>query len=149
MSRTVFFTFLLILIPASARAVIYRCQDADGVPRFTDTPCDTVTQSLRKLPDDAAAAPPQDERGEKTQKLLRAFEDERRLAREQKDKQAAQRAERAKRCSAARGRLQNMQDANALYRNEANGERHFLTDEEREQALARAQLAVQQWCGDQ
>jgi hypothetical protein len=140
-------TLGLVLCSAAAGAEVYRCQDANGVPRYTDRPCDATTQGLRKLPGEGNAAA-QGKRDEKTHRLLRAYEDERRIEREQQEAQAAQAAERKRRCIGARDQLQSLEMAGSVYRLDDDGNRIVLSDAERSQRTEQGRLEVQRWCGE-
>ncbi len=147
MLRSSSLVICMSLCTASVNAAVYRCEDASGVPHFTDQPCDTATQSLRKLPDSDASSE-QQERDEKTRKLLRAYQDERHIERERQQQQAALEAERKQRCMEARDYLQALEMAGSLYRLDADGARAVLSDAERELEVDKARLEVQRWCGE-
>lgn len=49
-------------------------------------------------------------------------------------------------CQIARQTLQHNESLGRMYRVEANGERVFLSDEEREMVLARSREDVEKWC---
>jgi hypothetical protein len=55
--------------------------------------------------------------------------------------------DRARRCTAARERLQAFKDAHRLYEQDSEGERHYLTSEEIDATRARAQQTMDEFCG--
>ena len=145
MNRLVSLIICLTCVAAiPARAEIHRCTAADGSVTFSDAPCGEETTTFRptrKPPPAAEAA-----RNEKRDKLLRAFEEERRLEREQAAEAEAQRAERARKCAQARDDLRILTEAGSLYNLDEDGSRVYLSDEERVQAIRDTRAAVKHWC---
>lgn len=136
------------LLAAAAPAEVYKWTDAEGRVHFGDRPpqggAETVQMS-EKADNDPAATP--EERLEKQRRLLHAFEEERRQKRDAREQARRDKAERQRNCAEARDNLHSQETASAVYRLGPDGERVYLDDAEREQALARARAAVEQWCG--
>jgi hypothetical protein len=136
---------LLWLVASGAAAEIYKCTDAQGRIRYTDTPCTGESRLFTPR-----AAPPVDAdteaRQTKTRRLLDALREER----EQKQAAAAEvRAEqerRARNCNNARDHYRRITEANRLYRLDEAGNRVVLNDAQRTRATERARAAVEQWC---
>lgn len=136
------------LLAVTAPAEVYKWIDAEGRVYFGDRPPQGGAESMRmpEAEDSGPAATPQ-ERLEKQRRLLHAFEEERRQKRDAQARTRQEQAERQRNCAEARDDLRNQQNAGALYRLGPDGQRVFLDDAEREQALAQARAAVEHWCG--
>ena len=137
---------VLLLFGSPASAQVYKCTDATGGVQYRDSPCNSTAHSLRKLDEPAAAADTPDARMQKTQRLLDAMHDERRQKQRQAEKEKAEREQRRKRCNYARDHLHNLERAGRVYRLDESGNREYLPDEGREQALEQARASVQHWC---
>ena len=142
--RTV--TFALLLCAAlPAQAEIYKCTDAQGKTQYSDQPCgDGATLFVPE----AAPAPAEDseQRMDKTQRLLRAYEAENT---ERKRAQAEARTaheEASKNCEQARNRLRFLTQARSLYRLDEDGNRVVYSFDEREQSEQQARAEVARWC---
>ena len=129
-------------------AQVYKCSDAGGGVQYRDTPCDSRTHSLRKIdgPAAAAGAAAPDARMQKTQRLLDAMREERQLKQHQAEEEKARQAQRRQRCNHARDHLQNLERSGRIYKLDESGQRVYLTDDSREQALEQAYANVQRWC---
>jgi hypothetical protein len=136
---------VLLLGCAPLHAAIYKCTDAHGDTQYSDAPCGSNASVFvpRAAPQAAGDA---QQRLEKTQRLLRAYDIEN--AEEQREAAAvrAARAEAEQNCSAARERLLGVTQAHAVYRLDEDGNRVVLSFEERDAAEERARAAVARWC---
>jgi hypothetical protein len=135
----------LLLVSVNAGAEIHQCTGDDGVVQFQERPCDDTTSSFKPLTAPATGAGT-DQRLDKTRRLLRAYEDERRQQREQDEQEKADKVTRTRNCHRARDHLQGITMAGNVYRIGDKGERVVLSDRERERAIERARRAVTEWC---
>ena len=145
MNTRYFIAACMMFAPALAGAEIHECIGEDDVVQYRDTPCDDISSSFKPLTKPAGSASP-DQRMDKTRKLLRAYEDERHLQRDQQAMEKAEKAERQRNCNQARDRLRNITTAGTLYRIEDDGKRTLLSDEERERATEQARQEVADLC---
>jgi hypothetical protein len=138
----------LMLFGPAAVAEVYKCTDASGGVQYRDTPCDSRIHSLRRIDEPAAAAgmAAPDARMQKTQRLLDAMRDERQLKERQAEEEKAEQAQRRRRCNQARDYLNSLEHAGRVYDLDESGQRVYLPDEKREQALQQARANVQHWC---
>lgn len=136
------------LLTVSMGAEVYKWTDKQGRVHYGDRPPDKGAQSVDVDPGSSSGSPiPSDaERREKTRRLLRAYEEERRIKQQREKRQQAQAAERQKRCAWARDRLRRYQQAGRLYDLDEQGKRKILDDSQRRRAEARAAQEVSQWC---
>ncbi len=138
----------LALAPAWTNAEVYRWVDENGRMQFSDRPVSDTAQEIeiRQAPplysDDARQ---DQQRKRKQAKMLEMFQDQRdeksRLDAEEKRVTA----ERQKRCARVRDRLRRYQGS-ALYENLTEGDRRYLTDEERAKVIAETEREVKHWC---
>ncbi len=141
----VFLLLGLLAVPAAAQ--VYKCTEADGSTRYTDTPCDETSTTIRRHAAPPAAASP-DERMQKTRRLLDALEAERNQERQAEADRKAEKERREQNCISARDRYQRIVSAGWLYDYDEEGNRVVLSEEERALSTDRARSAVKRWCGD-
>jgi hypothetical protein len=136
---------VLLSTALPVHAEIYKCTDAQGKTQYSDAPCgDGATLFVPE----AAPAPAGDaqQRMEKTQRLLRAYEAEN-MEQERAEAEARdQREQAAKNCEQARNRLRFVSEARSLYRLDEDGNRVVFSFEEREQSEQQARSEVERWC---
>jgi hypothetical protein len=146
-------TVLLLLLGWSSLASasgVYKWVDEQGRVHYGERPparaqaqeMQIKEAPLEELPveDDGAA------RSDKTQRLLRAFEEEREQKKAQQQKQRDEQEKRQRNCALARDRLRRYQNASSLYNLDKQGERHALSDAERTASEQSAQQEVARWC---
>jgi hypothetical protein len=137
---------MLLLSGATASAGVFKCTDTGGNVQYRDTPCDSSTHSLRKLGESAPGAVAPDARMEKTQRLLDAIRDERLQKEQLEEKARTDELQQRRHCNRARDYLRNLERAGRVYDLDESGNRVYLPDDAREQALAQARENVRHWC---
>jgi hypothetical protein len=135
----------MMLVSVHVSAEIHKCIGEDGGVQYQGRPCDDTSTSFKPLTKPSGSASP-DQRLDKTRKLLRAYEDERRQQRDQQAREKAEKAERQRNCNHARDRLRNISAAGNLYRMDENGKRIVLTDTERDRAIEQARQEIAERC---
>ena len=146
-------TLLLCGSGIPAWAEVYQWTDAEGRVHFGDRPPQTGARTVplpesRESPESPGApAATSGERLEKQHKLLRAFEEERRQDRDAHEQAQRDKAERERNCNEARERLQTYERSSALYDLDAQGERIYVDETQREQIIAEQRKAVKDLCG--
>ena len=136
---------LLLLCGAGARGEVFKCTGANGAVQYTDHPCGTESTVIPKqtsTPADDDA----DEHLQMTRRLLDAMRQEREQAQRQKAEQKEAAEQRRRECLNARDYLRNVTQASGLYQLDEQGNRVFLSDEERNRATAAARARVAQAC---
>ena len=137
---------LLISMAAPVSAGVYKCTDEHGRVQYTDTPCGESGTSIRKQTAPASPAATQDERMQKTQRLLDAMQAERNEEKRQAAQAKAEKEKRRRNCGIARDRYRRLTTASRLYDLDEQGNRVILNDQQRADAEARAKAEVEQWC---
>lgn len=139
---------LLFAVPAPAMADVCRWQDGAGKTHYSAAPPPGVAcdRTLHTAPSAGHAASPgtrsyRELESEFQQRRIRRYEAERKAESEKKN--AARRAEA---CKAARGRLAWMESGGLMARIDANGERHFFSDEEAKREMAAQRRRVDRYC---
>ncbi len=144
---------LLWLLAATqvAATTVYRSVDKEGNVQYSDRPegADTeeLTIRIQRASAPAAAAAPEvageaDGSGAKEAAAEPAGPTPEQLAQET-ERQAQRRAEN---CEIARDRAQRFAVSHRIYRTLPDGEREYLSSEEIDEARARADADVQEWC---
>jgi len=133
------------LLSQPLAAEIHRCTAADGGVMFSDVPCGEEATVFKPLkPANPAESMPRDD---KRDRLLRAFEEERQLERERVAEEKAERARRDRKCAEAKDDLRVMKQAGRMYDLDKDGNRVYLSDAQRAEALRDTQAAAAHWCG--
>ena len=143
--RSLMLLSLLIAGQVSATTV-YRTVDENGNVQYSDRPDGGETQQLTiRAPRAASSAPT------RTAAASAPAQDEAAPAggptKQQLAEEAARKAERrAENCEIARDRLERYAISHRLYRPLPNGEREYLSDAEIDEARAKAEADVKEWC---
>jgi len=87
-----------------------------------------------------------EERREKTQRLLRAYQEEHAQEKQKTAERKAEKEKRVENCRRARNRYQQITSAGGIYRIDKDRNRTDFTDEERADAAASAMADIKQWC---
>ncbi len=137
---------LMALAHQGLSAGVYRWVDDQGKVHYGDRP--PSKDKAKSIEVESAPAPEPDdgERRAKTRRLLDAMESERNREKEQAAQDKAEKARRERNCEVARRHVTLYQRANKISRVGADGERTYLSDEERDQALTHARSLVDRWC---
>jgi len=139
---------LTILTPASHGAV-YKWVDANGKVHYGSKPPSgqQATEVRTKSAEESEAAPASDaERRSRRKKILDAYEAERRQKREADAKKAEQQRKVAGQCDKARSWLKQEDGAPSLYRTDKDGQRQYLSTEQRSELVAKMQKFVRKNC---
>jgi hypothetical protein len=138
----------MLVYGTGVEAGVYRWVDEDGKVHFGDRPgsAESAEEVTVKQEKSAAQPVPGEANREQTrQRLLERYEQERMEKKAAAEQRKTEQARRKRNCAIARDRLKVYQQS-ALYDIDENGERVFLSDAERKQALAEARKDVKQWC---
>ena len=140
--------FLIVLLLVGqwpSQAEVYRWVDEKGQVHFGDQARDASTHSI-KPHSGQSTANKQQQRMEKTHKLLNAYRIERQQMREQQAKQKKQAEERKRNCMRARDDLRRYTAYGSIYKLGEDGQRRYLSDQERAALLQRSRDAVIRLC---
>lgn len=140
---------LLYAAPATA-GEIYKYTDADGNVHYGDRPTGNPTEerlAIVSRSTDPAAVQARIE----ARQARDATRDERRAAREEEAQAETEArsaaADRAAKCQENRSRLQTYTESRRLYREDENGERVYLDDDGREEAMQQVRDRIDEYCG--
>lgn len=139
----------LALLAAPAGADLYKWVDAQGRVHYSDKPPPNTAQKSSTVRAPAAASAPAASAPQ--QKTLKEQELEFRQ-RQTEEAEAAAKAQkeadmRAQNCTNARGNLATYTEGGRVVRFNAQGEREYLSDEDRAREIERWQREVNRWCG--
>jgi hypothetical protein len=144
--------FVVFYLNMPAHAEIYKWTDEQGRVHFSDkppgentsqyhlrTPASTSSSSNEVTPGDA-------ERRIKQRKLMESLEADRLEKEQAVAKQKQQQAARERKCQYARAELRANKDANLIYDYDAQGNRVYLNEAQKQKYLKSKYAAVQKWC---
>lgn len=152
---------LFLTLPAAAQT--YKWTDPDGKIHYSDQPPPSavkdesvIKRSKNAPPPAAAAAGAPAEKGKNaapkaaTPQEQEAEFRKRQVANAEKEaaekKKADEAAEKKTNCDAAKAQLANLQAGGRITRNNAKGEREFMSDQEVAQEIERGKKAAASWC---
>lgn len=147
-TTTCLITILLCTLATTVPAEVYKWTDAQGNVHFGDRPPAGKSETINMPSHEAPAVPAvSEDRIEKQRRLLDAYAEERRIKGEADEKARKEKAERKRKCADLRDDLRNQENAGSVYNLDKNGERVFLSNEEREASTAALRKEVEYWCG--
>jgi hypothetical protein len=147
--RRFFFLFALAAA-ATAHGQAYKWVDVDGKVRYGDTPPPGAKATALKPP--ARPPAPAERKDAKDKKELTpeaAFQkrqQERQEAEQKAEKDRADAAKKQQNCASAQTYLRTLQTGQRIVSTDAAGERVYMDDGQRQQAIDRAQRSVGEWC---
>ena len=134
---------------ATAAETIYKWTDENGNVHYEDRPSGAPTEERLALTYRRTDGGAVQQRVQSRLDRQTARDDDR-AAREAAEQdaadQAAAAAERQQACESARARLESYVQSRRLYRTDANGERVYLDDAQREEARRKAEEKVTEYC---
>lgn len=135
---------IALLLPGIACAEIYRWTDAQGRVHFSEKPGAASAEQVEVKPHVVERDAATREREQRTQQ----FYDARREEKTQASNEAAKtRAERSRECSELRNQLQQIQRHGRYFSTDAQGERHYYSDQELDAARSRLSSRIAARCG--
>lgn len=137
---------LISLAQQGSSAGVYRWVDDQGKVHYGDRPPSKDKARPIEMESAPAPAPDDHERRARTRRLLDAMESERDREKKQAAQAKAEKTRRERNCEVARRHVTLYQRANKISRVGADGNRIYLSDEERDQALTHARSQVDSWC---
>jgi lysyl-tRNA synthetase class II len=126
------FTFLIcyLLCTTASAAEVYKWEDDQGQVHYGRKPPDDGATAIEIKPhheSDQATL----KRIEKNEKLLRVYEEERQISKQEAMEARKEEEERRNQCTRAKKALDNLDYGGRLYRLNENGEKVFLSEEDR------------------
>ena len=135
-----------------ANAQMYKWVDEKGTTHFSESPPpdDAKTKTKPTKVEPKVVPPSSSSAYKESSEKWRAQEAEfrkRQLDRGQRDKaEGEDKQHRAAECSRQRSRLATLQNTHRLYRDNPDGTRSYMTDAERDAAIARTRDAIKETC---
>lgn len=143
---------VFLAVGAARAGDVYVTKDAKGNTVYTDTP-QTLPAEKVAVQGQGSSQPAASQQDSPEMQQYKAQDKafEQTQAQQAEAKQAAEdsAADRAKRCTEARQRYQNVMNSRRLYDEDANGERTYLTSEQIDKVRANAKEVMDQFCSGQ
>ncbi len=140
------FAVFLLCAGSSSLADTYRWVDDSGQVHYTDQQRGAKSQVLKSYSTPGAARDTSQDRMKKTRKLLDAYRLERRQKHEQRAAQQAAEEKRTRNCNRARDDIRRYNSYRRIYNLDQDGQRVYLSDQQRAELMQRAQERVTRWC---
>jgi hypothetical protein len=139
---------ILLVLPVGASADIYRSVDENGVVVYSDLPTSSAELvAVRTATARTAAAQPTPAAEGSEASSEEAGDDSPVFAEVPREPTPEEIAEdRARNCEYSRQMLESYSTSHRLYRQGADGERQYLSDDEIDAARAKAESNVAAWC---
>ena len=149
--KTVIFYIVMLAtlqaISSMAQAEVYRWVDEDGVAHFTDKPKSHPDAEKIEIKTDALNKDSnQSQRLKKQRRLLNVIDEERRIKQQEQEKEKQEKLARQKKCKNAKNTLDSYLRSGQLFDVDKNGNKFYLSDQEREQEIQRMKKIVEYWC---
>ena len=133
--------------PLGAHAEVYRWVDEQGTMHFSDKPNRHTSAEKIEIKTGAVNKDASQERRLKDQKhLLSVLEEERKIKQQKQIEKQKKKEEKKKSCKKARETLNEYLTSGQLYDLDKEGNKIYLSDDEREQEIKKATDAVDYWC---
>jgi hypothetical protein len=153
MNKVAAMVLALVACTASAQAQVYKWVDKDGKVQYSDQapPPDAAKSALQKVIPTSSSAPAaqSDKAAEKAPDKAKEFEKRRSASAEKlkKGDEAAKLAQQKQEsCDDARANLKALEAGGRISKTDANGERYFLDDDQRQQEIDRAKNVMAKSC---
>ncbi|MES9814319.1 MAG: DUF4124 domain-containing protein [Candidatus Thiodiazotropha sp.] len=139
--------FVLLMAGLPLQAEVYKWVDEQGRVHFSDRPVTGEPTEIRireqESPQPTAG---QDDRQKEMQRMLDVYAEERAERKAAKQKQLAERKKRKQNCVRAKDRYSSHLRATGIYNLGNDGERRYLSDEERARHIKRLKADIARWC---
>jgi hypothetical protein len=143
-----FIALAVLLAAATVAAQVYKWVDKDGKVQFSDTPPPDAKTEAKKIdvkPASGSTAAATKSLAEKSKEF-----DKRKAAEAEKAKKAGEeektKAQNQEACETAKAYANDLQSGRPINRSNAQGERSFMSDEERAAELAKARSTMAEAC---
>ncbi len=148
--KKIYFTPLLLLLSLPmAQAEIYKWVDDKGQVHYSEKPPKEKRSAteirIRTYTPHAPLISPE-QRKQQRDNLLRAFQEERQIRNEAKEKKEQKAAKNRNNCIHARDRLKSFERARVLYDLDEQGERVYLSDAQRKRTEDNLRAQIKKWC---
>lgn len=137
------FCFMLI---SNVGAEIYKWKDDQGNVHYSDSPRDNHGATELKLHGSTVKTDVTGSRAETREKLLQAMEEDRIEKKEQREKKKAKAKRDRARCNALRDKMRRMKRASGVYRLDKDGNRVFISKEQRGKSEDRLSKQIRKYC---
>lgn len=144
--RLVISFFVLTTFCNAVAAGVYKWVDENGQIHYGDAPRGEQTTKSITIHTSPEPDPHTLRRLEAQKKYLDARQTERAAANEAKEKAEKLKAENKQQCKQAKDALAMLQNGGRLYFEKAAGERHYITDQERQNGINAAKSNVKKYC---
>ena len=139
---------VLLLFASSANAgKVYKWVDENGKTHYGDRK-GAEARNIEEVR--VSKSPPISSditsRQQRTKRLLDSYKKERDEKSESRLAAAGEKKQREEKCAAAKDSQARYERAGSLYNKDAQGNRNYLSDEDRAKAILEAQAAVDEWC---
>lgn len=133
--------------PLATHADVYRWVDEEGAMHFSDKPNSHPSAEKVEIKTGVVIKDVDQQRRLKKQKhLLSVIEEERKIKQKKQAEKKKKKEARKKSCKEARKTLNEYLASGQLYDIDKEGNKIYLSDQEREQEIKKAKEAVKYWC---
>ncbi|MCW8942413.1 MAG: DUF4124 domain-containing protein [Gammaproteobacteria bacterium] len=142
------YILLLSLVITPVNAGVYKWTDDDGNVHFGDRPAnpDSATEIIIHSDNNNTGVTNSSGNKKEREYLLRKIDEEKLADAEKRKKRSAEEKKRKKRCNYFKSRYQSHIQSNRTYRTSPEGERYYLTDEERAARKKKLSKNVAKYC---
>ncbi|MEJ2620758.1 MAG: DUF4124 domain-containing protein [Candidatus Thiodiazotropha sp.] len=129
-------------------AGVYKWTDENGQVHFSDRPVSesSTEVKIKQPPSSGSPSNSSQQRQQNMRKMLNALEEERSEKREAKLKAKQEREKRKRKCIYAKDRYSSHNRASGIYSYKKDGQRSYLSDDERKSHMKKLKADIERWC---
>jgi hypothetical protein len=148
MNVLVWVILISIVFSQGLYAGVYKWTDEQGRVHFSDRPdSESSTEvKIQQAPSSGTSNGSSQHRQQKMRKMLDALEEERIEKRETEQKAKKEREKRKKKCRYAKDRYNSHNRASGIYSYQKDGQRSYLSDDERKSHMKKLKADIERWC---
>jgi hypothetical protein len=139
---------ICIVFSQGLYAGVYKWTDEQGRVHFSDRPVSESSTEIKikQAPSSNASGSSPQHRQQKMRKMLDALEEERIEKREAEQKAKQDQEKRKKKCLYAKDRYNSHNRATGIYSYQEDGQRNYLSDDERKSHMRKLKADIDRWC---
>jgi len=137
----------LTVLGSSYATEVYKCKTADGSINFQQVPCGEKAASVKiNKSSTASSKKKSQERKVNQQSVADQLHRERMIKKQQKRKKDAKKSHAKRNCTGEKDKLTRLMKTDKIYKIDKNGQRVYLNQHQRRQAINKQRQRAEYWC---
>ena len=144
--KILLFSLCLLLPNIIIAGEIFKWVDEHGRVHFGDKPADDASQKIEVKKGEENTLSTNQQRTKKRDKLLKAYEEERRIKKENEAKEKQNKAKRQYKCAQEKDSLKTMKHGGSFYDLDKDGNRVFIDETEVKKRIMNMENNIEKYC---